>query len=171
MPVDPRAHESTAAWSPIARDPRTGRPITVSALPAVELRAPPAPSEADFQAMLDDRAAAAAARRMAWVKAVVLVVGLAVTLSSVGLGVFRWAASRVRADVEREQSDARQVERLDAVEAGLGDVETVMRLERVERTQTQTMLRMLLTGQGQLPPEPADDVAAATARIDAILVE
>ena len=107
---------------------------------------------------------------MAWLKAAAVVVGLSVTLLSTGLGLWRWASARVRADVEREQVAESQAARLDVVEAGLGDVEKVMQLERLERAQTQTMLRMILQGQGQVPPA-SDEVEHATEEIDAILAE
>lgn len=171
--VAPRQTGQTAPW----RAPRT----STGSVPALA----PAPltdsdsSVMDAEALdraLNERARARRDHNVALIKTLGMVLGVCLTLASVGSGIWAWTRARMLADFEQQREVDDQSQRLDAVEAqaaglaqSVGDIERVMELERVERQQEQRMLEMILTGQGQTPPEPSRDVQAATEEIREIL--
>ena len=116
--------------------------------------------------------------RMNVVRFAAVVFGLAVALVTTAISVVGWWTQRVRADVEREAAEVlRQAEqqqldaRLNSVEQAVTDVERVLELGRVERGYEQSMMRMILEGQGQTPPERPADVQRAADEIGQILAK
>jgi len=131
---------------------------------------------AELERLLDERARKRREHNFALVKTLGMVLGVLVTVGSIGTGVAAWVSAGMRSDFERERAADDQAARLTDVEvkaygltAAVSDIERVMELERVERAHEQNMLRMILEGQGQTPPDPAPSVQDATARIEAIL--
>jgi len=128
--------------------------------------------------MLDEHNSARRAANFALVKAAGMVLGVCVTVVSVGTGVWTWASSSLRASFEREQEQRDQVERVDGLEANTAELakavramERVMELERVEREHEQAILGMILSGQGQDMPAVPPKVQAAREEIEQLLSE
>ena len=160
-----RDHEQTADW-PRPRSATGSQPaLRESDVGDVVL------DQGELERRLQEREAARRAKAVGTAKTVGLILGIIITLATTTLSVAGWWTQRIRADVEREAATHQRDLRLDHVEAGLADVERVMSLERIERAHQQTMLEMILKGQGQEPPKPPKEVREATAEIDQILAK
>lgn len=117
-------------------------------------------------------------KRQAFVKRAGAVVGLLIALGTILLGVGGWYTDRVKAEVTHEVEEQSIEDRLTneeirTVNQGqeLKDLKNLHRLERVRDVRVETMVEMVLKGQGQEPPIITEDVKGVDKEIAEILAK